>query len=50
MMWSRVYAGGEIPYPTNCHTISLIGRRIFVIGGYSVPAYAGMTHCYSVGT
>jgi hypothetical protein len=49
MMWSRVYAGGEIPYPTNCHTISLIGRRLFVIGGFSAPAHAGMTHVYSVG-
>ena len=50
MMWSRVYAGGDIPVPTSCHTLSLIGRQLFVIGGYSVPTYAGMTHCYDVGT
>ena len=49
MMWTKIAPSGAQPNPLNCHSMTLVGKRLFNIAGFSMPASLGITRVFDVG-
>lgn len=47
MLWSQMTFSGADTVPTerNCHTLTLVGRKLVVLGGFSITAAVGSAPC-----
>ena len=50
MMWSAIHVKTGSPAPRNCHTITLVGRKLFSLGGYVVPPSPSLTSVFDPDT
>lgn len=46
MTWTREVMQGHPPLPRNCHTMTNLKNRLYLIGGYNTGAHSAELHVY----